>query len=91
MGERKKTYLWINVGLKVKDLKLKKNITGNLILLRGKEGMQKLKSKKGRGKRNDKIKVGEAGITFQKEAKEKGNLFFRKNKTKQNRKHNLPK
>lgn len=31
-----------------------------------------------------KLKSGEAGITFQKEAKEKGNLFFRKkNKTKQ--------
>lgn len=35
--ESKKTYLWINVGLRVKDLKLRKNITGNLILLRGKE------------------------------------------------------
>lgn len=49
--------------------------------------MHRLKSKKGRGKRNDKIKVGEAGITFQKEAKEKGNLFFRE----KNRKHHLPK
>ena len=37
MGVSKKTYLWMNVGLKVKDLKLRKNITGNLILLRGKE------------------------------------------------------
>lgn len=37
MEESKKTYLWINVGLRVKELKLRKNITGNLILLRGKE------------------------------------------------------
>lgn len=29
-----------------------------------------------------KLKWGEAGITFQKEAKEKGNLFFRKKQSK---------
>lgn len=76
MGERKKTYLWINVGLKVKDLKLKKNITGNLILLRGKEGMHKLKSKKGRGKRNDKIKVGGGRNNISKGSKRKGKFVL---------------
>lgn len=43
--------------------------------------MHRLKSKKGRG-RSDKTKVGGGRNNIPKEAKEKGNLFFRKKQNK---------
>lgn len=40
--------------------------------------MNRSKSETGRGRGNDRIKTGGAGIIVLKEANEEGNLFFRK-------------